>query len=279
VVVQRSGGAGDVIMAIACFGNIIDTHPEATFRTFPPFVDVARAYLSPALIATEELDEPTSLDLDGVYESMWQLGHPTPPLVAFCQAAGCPVPSTYPRPYISDDAVAWANGILEGNPHPKIAVGFWSDRQCVMWDINRWIELFRLLPEYVFVLLHAHHLSELPTRRGSVGSMAGEANVLDITGQTNFNQMLAAIQRCDLVISIDTLHAHIASSLGKPLIYLGGGHILSAPPGQAIIFKGQASCYPCYATTDRECGPGPHCLGWVTSHMVATTAKGSLENG
>jgi lipopolysaccharide heptosyltransferase I len=78
----------------------------------------------------------------------------------------------------------------------------------------------------------------------------------DLTGKTNLRQLVALLERADLVIANDTGPMHVAAALGRPLVSIYGptSPARTGPYGRlGTVVQLDVACSPCY---------GRHC-----SHM------------
>ena len=76
------------------------------------------------------------------------------------------------------------------------------------------------------------------------------ANIIDMTGRFDVQQMFALIKRCDLFISNDTGPMHIAAILKTPLIAIfGPGQLIRFDPrvisDKAVVLYKKSDCAPC----------------------------------
>ena len=89
----------------------------------------------------------------------------------------------------------------------------------------------------------------------SGGKEAKLKGVLDLTGETNLNQLVSLIKRLDVLVTGDTAPLHIASAVGTKIVALFGptepkSHM---PPGKdhTVLVK-RISCQPCYSGVCRN---------------------------
>jgi hypothetical protein len=140
------------------------------------------------------------------------------PLMSLGHAFGTTVetvPATVPYLGVPEDRRTKWRALLPPSQERRVGL-VWSGRPNHMNDHNRSIALARLaplvaVPGLSFVSLQREYrdadlpaLARLPIRR-----------IDDALG--DFADTAAAIERCDLVIAVDTAVAHLAGSLGKPL--------------------------------------------------------------
>jgi lipopolysaccharide heptosyltransferase II len=113
--------------------------------------------------------------------------------------------------------------------------------------------------------------------------IAADSPAISVAGQTDLPQLIALMDRADLVVSGDSGPLHLASALGTPVIGIYGptdpeanGPVSWA--GQKIaILRRDLACSPCYSVRTRaECPLGdPICMRLVTVDQVAA-AVGEL---
>lgn len=101
-----------------------------------------------------------------------------------------------------------------------------------------------------------------------------------LTGETNLDELLAVLARCDLVISGDSGPLHLAVALGRPTVSIYGPTdpaIYGPTPraGQpAVVIRRGLGCSPCYTLrATAECPYGqPSCMIDVTVSEVLGAA-------
>jgi lipopolysaccharide heptosyltransferase II len=154
------------------------------------------------------------------------------------------------------------------------------------WPAMHWAALAdRLIRDHGYKVIltgstNERNISEEITRR-----MAHKAIVL--TGETDIDELLAVLARCDLVISGDSGPLHMAVALGRPTVSIYGptDPAIYGPtpkPGQrAVVIRRGLSCSPCYnLLATAECPHGqPSCMIDVTVGEVLTAALDQLGYG
>lgn len=106
-----------------------------------------------------------------------------------------------------------------------------------------------------------------------------------LTGETDLDELLAVLARCDLVISGDSGPLHMAVALGRPTVSIYGptDPAIYGPtprPGQpAIVLRRGLACSPCYnLLATAECPHGqPSCMIDVSVRRVLAAAIGVLD--
>ena len=106
-----------------------------------------------------------------------------------------------------------------------------------------------------------------------------------LTGETDIDELLAVLDRCDLVISGDSGPLHMAVALGRPTVALYGptDPAIYGPtprPGQpSVVLRRGMACSPCYnLLATAECPHGkPLCMIDITPSQVLAAARGILR--
>lgn len=93
----------------------------------------------------------------------------------------------------------------------------------------------------------------------------------NLVGKTTLAELMAALQRCDVLLTNDTGTMHLAGYLGVPVAAVFGSTdpVLTAPlvPGEHLrILRRQVECSPCFL---KECPLDLRCLHAVTSEQAA----------
>lgn len=99
---------------------------------------------------------------------------------------------------------------------------------------------------------------------------------LNLAGQTTLKQLVAVLERADLVIANDTGPMHVAAALGRPLVTLFGptNPVRTGPYlRDDAVLRLRMPCSPCYA---RACTHNS-CMAWLTPEMVLRRVAGTLS--
>ncbi len=99
---------------------------------------------------------------------------------------------------------------------------------------------------------------------------------VNLIGQTSVRQMMAVLDRCQLMITNDSGPMHIAGALGTPLVAVFGptDHTTTSPrTAQCRIVRHAVECAPCML---RQCPIDHRCMAGVTVDAVVAAADDLL---
>lgn len=145
------------------------------------------------------------------------------------------------------------------------------------WPPERFVETAKMLRKETncrWVLFGGAGDRELAER------MAGEMGepVLNLAGKTTLQELAAALQLCELVLTNDTGPMHLAAAVGTRVVAVFGstspeltGPIFSP---RARIVRQPPACAPCFL---RECPIDLRCLRGITPETVFAAAMDSLK--
>lgn len=98
----------------------------------------------------------------------------------------------------------------------------------------------------------------------------------NLVGQTNLRQLVALLDRADLVVANDSGPMHIAAALGRPLVTLYGptNPVRTGPYGRDdSVLRLDIPCSPCYS---RRCSH-QSCLRWLEIEPVLELAEKQMK--
>ncbi len=98
----------------------------------------------------------------------------------------------------------------------------------------------------------------------------------NLVGKTNLRQLVALLDRADLVVANDSGPMHIAAALGRPLVTMYGptNPVRTGPYGRDdAVLRLDIPCSPCYA---RRCSH-QSCLQWLGIEPVLELAEKQLK--
>jgi lipopolysaccharide heptosyltransferase II len=121
------------------------------------------------------------------------------------------------------------------------------------WPVERFVELAkRLIQKDCQIVLVGTLEDRKLTQFFKDAKLKG---VLDLTGETNLNQLVSLIKRLDVLVTGDTAPLHVASAVGTKIVALFGptepkSHM---PPGKDhVVLVKRISCQPCYSGVCRN---------------------------
>jgi heptosyltransferase-2 len=143
------------------------------------------------------------------------------------------------------------------------------------WATKRWpIEYFTAL---VGPLRERFGLESVVCGGGDAVELARSIiGAQDLTGRTNLRELVALLQRADLVIANDSGPMHIAAALGRPLVTMFGptNPMRTGPYGRLdSVVRIDIECSPCYS---RRCSH-QSCLRWLRVNDVLDVAARQLS--
>ncbi len=91
--------------------------------------------------------------------------------------------------------------------------------------------------------------SESPLAQEIMGYVQNKDRILDLTGKTRIQELIAWVQRCQYLVTNDTGTMHIAAAVNTPVVALFFAHAHpyeTAPYGSGhLIFQARIPCSPC----------------------------------
>ncbi len=127
-----------------------------------------------------------------------------------------------------------------------------NNGQSKRWPIHYWATLIdKLIRERDAQVILTGAPADLPLIESVLRHMQKQA--INLAGKTSLPQLVALLQRADLVISGDSGPMHIAAAVGTPLIAIHGptDPVLSGPISPtATILRSDIWCSPCYNARD-----------------------------
>ena len=101
----------------------------------------------------------------------------------------------------------------------------------------------------------------------------------NLVGKTTLAELIAALRRCEVLLTNDTGTMHLAAYLGVPVAAVFGSTdpVLTAPlvPTERLrVLRRQVECSPCFL---RECPLDLRCLHAVSPEMAAAAVMELLR--
>jgi heptosyltransferase-2 len=100
-----------------------------------------------------------------------------------------------------------------------------------------------------------------------------------LTGKTTLDQIIAVLDRADLIVTNDTGPAHIGAALGRPTIVIfGPTNPLTTRPfaPEAVVLRHPPDCAPCML---RDCPIDHRCMTAITVDEVFEQSHALLKRG
>jgi heptosyltransferase-2 len=182
---------------------------------------------------------------------------------------------------VAQDALDWAEtrlaGLKKEVPGPLIAINPGAAYgPAKMWFPERFAELGSRLSAHLgagIVIVGS------PGERQLCGSIAAEtkAKVLDLSGETDLQQLAATLSLSDLLVTNDSGPMHLASAVGLPVVAIFGSTNPGAtsPMGENKIVQKSCECAPCL---ERICPRGDtFCMDLVQVDDVLESTKDLLR--
>jgi heptosyltransferase I len=145
------------------------------------------------------------------------------------------------------------------------------------WPTKRWpVDRFAALVE---PLKERFGLRTILAGGPDVAHLAEQIpGTLNLVGRTSLPQLVALLERADLVIANDSGPMHIASALNRPLVTLfGPTNPIRTGPYRRLetVVRLDIPCSPCYS---RKCSH-QSCLQWLDVQHVLAAAQRQLDRG
>lgn len=143
------------------------------------------------------------------------------------------------------------------------------------WPTKRWpIENFAALIE---PLRERFGLESVVAGGSDAAELAPQLpGAINLAGKTTLRQLVALLERADLVIANDTGPMHIASALGRPLVAMFGptSPVLTGPYQRLdSVIRFNLSCSPCFSRTCSH----RSCLRWLGVRPVLDLAEEQMK--
>ena len=267
--VNRSGAAGDVIMALTAVRALREKYPMAwiTFSCVKQLEPLADACADVNAVGQFNGDA-RRFDLDGVYETFQNKGTFIHPVDSFCKAMGLDRPKGYARLELDARSREWAGKMLkEYEGHKLIVCGARSAyRRIANWREARWMELFKAFPNHRFVMLDPARRPSFdfdPANDGKCPELWEQPNVVDLTGATDMIQALAVLELADAAVTVDSGLLHFAAVMDRPTLTLVNCVPLSARLTHRTCRGIQGKCKTPLKHDGKET-----CMDTISSHDV-----------
>ncbi len=101
-------------------------------------------------------------------------------------------------------------------------------------------------------------------------------DIIDLSGRTDLGQAIAILDRCKLLVAVDSGILHLCAAAGTPVIGLYGPSdpLTTGPQGSGhIVLTSRADCSPCFQT---ECDRARKCMVELKPEHVIAAAQSVL---
>lgn len=144
------------------------------------------------------------------------------------------------------------------------------------WMTKRWpVEEFAAL---VRPLRERFELESIVCGAPDTAEIASRiTGAINLAGRTNLRELVALLERADIVIANDSGPMHIAAALGRPLVTVfGPTNPVRTGPYRRIdsVARIDIECSPCYS---RRCSH-QSCLRWLSVEHVLEVSKAQLHD-
>jgi len=274
--IKREDAIGDILMATPAIQAFRMTNPLAKIHLLTKDKNVVFCKALPIIDHVSSIPEwiyTHVFDLNNAYESEKELGQFSSAVMSFAKRMDVAVKAQrYTAPVIPQDVLEWAVSLKL--PRKAIAVGLRSQgRHYANWGASKWLQLFKMMPDWVFVLLDAQKNPHVNVDTDKHSSAIFELpNVINLTGKTpSLLHATAVVKQCVSCVTVDTGILHICNAVDVPVVGLFGGVPQSARAplvGKYWFIQGDAPCFPCNSFTTCTRGNHPHCLSHIEPESV-----------
>ncbi len=183
-------------------------------------------------------------------------------------AVGCPSgPVEFVFNTTERDRAGIAEKIGHDRPYAVLLPGTnWPTKR---WPAERFAALARAIRE-------RFGLEPLVAGSPNEGFLAQQIGGTNLAGKTSLRELVALLERAQLVVANDSGPMHIASALNRPLVAIFGptNPVRTGPFGRAdSVIRLDIPCSPCYS---RRCSH-QSCLQWLGIEPVLQLARTQLE--
>jgi len=183
--------------------------------------------------------------------------------------------------WITESERKVASNLLSNSSGPQIVLAPSGSRPSKNWPSDYFASLCNQLIRDLgaFILIIGKGDLAQQQADGIIKKLGNNSKILSIVNKTSFGELAALIESSDLVISVDSGAAHIASYLNRPLVVLfGPGDYERWKPwhidqSKAIALKADCKC----GTTLYKCKQKEHCMKSITPQQVLNAVVNILN--
>lgn len=223
ILLIRGGGTGDVLLATTVIKALRRKFPDAhiAFATELINVDVLMNLQElDEIIGLKDTQEVLSFSMPG-YEVQYSLNYEKFPQVhildAYGYITGLDLSNQAPVIVLNEEDRNYAQQVWErfalgtGN----LVIGL---HRGPTWPIRTWPDAYFRDTVRYFKEKYAARFIELSVVKGYCLGVD-----IDLSGQTSLRQLAAVLEKCSLVLCIDSLIMHLASTVSTPVVAIFGG--------------------------------------------------------
>lgn len=183
-------------------------------------------------------------------------------------ALGCEGPVEFPF-HVTDADREGAAALLNGDERYAVLIPG-TNWQTKRWPVENYAALVRPLRD-------RFGLATVVAGSPDESALADQVGGINVAGETSLRQLVALLQRADLVVANDSGPMHIAAALGMPLVTpFGPTNPVRTGPyrRQDSVLRIDIPCSPCYS---RRCSH-QSCLRWLGVEPVLKLAEQQLAS-
>lgn len=114
---------------------------------------------------------------------------------------------------------AWANKLLQGTKRKKVALCIQTTSQAKDWPAEKFSQICDWLIDTYDARLYLTGVSSHKDKGKKILlGMKHTEKITDLIGNTTFGQLIALLEKMDLLLSLDTGTAHIGAASGCPVV-------------------------------------------------------------
>lgn len=244
IIVRRWHAHGDVLLTTPITRSLWEQNPQAEIcvETNCPGVFAGNPRVTAVGPGLMRRASDQVIDLDGAYEQAPMRSI----LTSYARAAGLEEWRNSTEFFINPGDASWAEDRLPDCGLPWIAVhagpSSWPSKN---WPLDRWVTIINEL----------RHGGRKVVLVGNQAHPELGADI-DLGGATTIPQLFAALKRCDLLVTIDSLPLHAAQAVGVPVIGLFGcteGRFICTGGSKWVAVSADPS-HPDFGRRHRETG-------------------------
>ncbi len=252
ILVVRCGSAGDVLLATPVIRALRYKYPDS-------YISMAVELVNTEVIAsltelneiiglkdTKEVFTFSSAAYDVQYHLRYEKFPDLHPLDAYSLITGLDLSQEVPVINLADGDRKFATDVWNNNglTETDIVIGL---HRGPTWPIRTWPD------KYLHVVVN-YLKSRYNVRFIELTSVPGFTigKGLDLSGQTSFHQLAAVVEKCSMILCVDSLVMHVASAVNTPVVAVFGGTDPDKRLPRNSISIGVQAAIPCHGCHHRK---------------------------